>query len=93
MEKTAAPFGRFEQHPIASRVWRTIGNAMQHDMNIYAGTLVLVETLAASPVNDFFNGKIDSLGVFTMEKSCGDPNFIGDFDAAEGLTFHRASLR
>ena len=81
--ETAAAFLGFIEHAIAARIWRAIGDAMQHDVNIDTWAKCFLETFAASAVNYVFNRKIGSLGVFAVKESRSDPNLIGDFDLGE----------
>jgi len=47
--------GSLEEHSISARVWRAIGDAMLHYMNINTGTKRFMEAFATSAVNYFFN--------------------------------------
>jgi hypothetical protein len=86
--EASATLRRFEEHPVTARVRWAIGYAMRDDVNVNARPKRFVQTFAASAVNDFFNGKVRSLGVLAMEECRGDPHFIGDLQLGESLVLH-----
>jgi hypothetical protein len=68
------------KHTIAAGIWQAIGNAMQHDMDINAGTKRLAQAFATSAVHYVFNQEIGGFGVLAVKECCGNPNLISDFD-------------
>src|SRR6266567_8852440 len=87
-KQATAAFGSLEQHSVSPGVWRPIGDAMLHDVNINTGTKRFVEPFATGAPNNFLDGEITSLGMFAVKESGGYPNFIGDFDLRKDLVFH-----
>jgi hypothetical protein len=90
-KEAPSAFGCFEEHPISSRVWLAVGDAMENDVNINTGTQGFMEAFATSAVNDFVDQKIGSLRMLTMKERCGNPNLISDFDLGKNLGFRRFS--
>src|ERR1700682_5808631 len=88
-EEASASLLRFDKHAVAARVRWAIRDTMQNHMNVDSGTKRLMEGLAPSTVNDFFNRKIGSRGLFAMKQSCGNPNLIGDLQLGESLVLHK----
>ncbi len=87
-KQATAAFRSLEEHAISPRIWRPIGDAMLHDVNINTGTKRSVEPFATGAPNNFLDGEITSLGMFAVKESGGYPNFIGDFDLRKDLVFH-----
>lgn len=49
---------------------------MLYDMNVDAGPQGFMEAFLAGALNDLFDGEIDKLGIFPMQQSRSNPNFI-----------------
>jgi hypothetical protein len=77
-EEAAPPFGGLEKHSVPSRVWRAIGHAVLHDMNVNPGAQRLLDALPLSAVDDFLHGEIRLVGLLPMEQRRRDPNFVRD---------------
>ncbi len=88
-KQATAAFGSLEEHAISARIWRAIGDAMLHDVNINTGTKRFVEPFATGAPNYFLDGEIASLGMFAVKESGSYPNFIGHFDLRKDLVFHK----
>src|SRR5271157_3804055 len=54
-EQAAPPINRFEKHSVATRVGRTIGNAVLNDMNIHTGSNRPSDTFPHGSIDDLFH--------------------------------------
>src|SRR5258708_6186773 len=51
------------------------GYAMQNEVNVNSSTMTFVETFSPCAFNDFFNGKVGSRRLLTMEECRGNPHY------------------
>jgi hypothetical protein len=87
----ASPRG-LEEHAISPRVWRAIGDAMLHNVNINTWTKTFVETFTSSALNDFICREIYAVRPFAVKKRGGNPNLICDFELGKDFLLHRYLL-
>jgi len=73
-----------KEHAISSRTWRTIGDAMLHDMWIDAGAQFSCDYFPTSTIEDFRNCEVFALREFAVEQSRGNPDFIRYPDRGTG---------
>src|SRR5690349_7388379 len=88
VEKPAAALCGREKHPITPGVWRAVGHAVLHHMNVNAGPQRLVEAFFVCTFNYFFDGKVVGFRMLAMQKSSSNPHLISDFDYPGCNSFH-----
>src|SRR5208282_4122341 len=85
--QTTASRRRFEEHSVASRVWRTIGDAMLHHVYIEARPQWPHKPeffRRPCEFHDLFNQKIWTLRVPLVKHDGRDPNLVGHLDRSLG---------
>lgn len=70
----------FQQHAIAARVWRAIGDAVHLRMDIYARSQGFSESFLFSALDDLLYGKVGLTRMLFMQQSRCNPDFVGYFD-------------
>jgi hypothetical protein len=65
-KEASATVRSLKEHAISPRVWRAIGDAMLHYVNINAGAKRFVNAFAPGTLNYFLDGEVGSLGVFAV---------------------------
>jgi hypothetical protein len=78
-EEPAAALRRFAEYAVSGRIWRPVGDAVLHHVNVNTRPARTVEILALNTLHNFLDGEIRGVGAFTMEESGGHPNFLSDF--------------
>jgi hypothetical protein len=91
-EQAAPTISRFEKHSVATRVGRTIGNAMLNDMNVHTGSNRPSDAFPRRSVNDLFHFKIGLCWLLPMEQSSGYPNLVSHLDTGFGRYSHGRNL-
>src|SRR5271165_5715247 len=100
-KQTTASRRRFKEHSVASRIGRTIGDAMLHHVYIEAGpqgTHASQFLRRLCEFHNLFDREISTLGVALMEHECGNPNLVGHFEGWLRIQFrdccpHKELLR
>src|SRR5258708_27229482 len=80
---------RFDKHSVASRIWRTIGDAMLHHVYIETRPQRSQESeffRRSCEFHDLFDLEIRTFGVPLMKHESSDPNLIRHFDGWLGGT-------
>src|SRR6266550_7319611 len=78
---------RFQQHPIASRIWGTICNAMLNCVNVDSAPKRLVQPLPLSTFHNLIYREVWRFWMLAMKQRSGDPNFIRDLKFRSILNF------
>src|SRR5438105_12949801 len=71
---------RFQQHPIASRIWGTIRNAMLDGVNVDSAPKRFVQPLLLSTFHNLIYREVWRFWMLAMKQRSGDPNFIRDLN-------------
>src|SRR5436190_21954833 len=69
---------RFQQHPIASRIWGTICDALLNCVNVDSAPKMLVQPLPLSTFHNLIYREVWRFWMLAMKQHSGDPNFIRD---------------
>jgi hypothetical protein len=77
-EKAATAWGCLDQHAIAARTGRTIGDAVLDDVNIDARTERFLAGLFGRALYDFFYGEIEFVRMFAMQERSRKPYLVCD---------------
>jgi hypothetical protein len=78
--ESAAALGSRIEYPVAARIRRAVGDTVLNDVNIDSGTQRFEQAFLSRVFYNFFYGKVDCRGIFAVEQSGSNPNFIGNFD-------------